>query len=338
MAERVLVVCPQGLLLVSERGELLSRRGWEGELREVLKCFIDGEVREEERAFAVLSKATATTSPRLSAALGLPLKRDVPLPPTDWAGEDIRRGLIELTRERSLEMWRREGAIMMATGALKDLQKASNILKERVVYWAQGHLPLGEDLDEDDILRRVSEGALGEVPDGERGVLKALGEEVGRLEGLEEALKEFIKREMERTCPNMSAVATPVLGAQLITLAGGLDRLSRFPSSTVQLLGAESGFFRFLKEGGRPPKHGAIFQHPLVQSAKPWNRGRVARALSGKITIAARIDAAGGENMGEELREDLKRRVEEIERAHPSPPRREGRGRKERKGRGRRKS
>jgi len=69
-----------------------------------------------------------------------------------------------------------------------------------------------------------------------------------------------------------------------------MERLATMPASTVQLLGAEKALFRFKKEGGKPPKHGVIFQHPLINKASRKNRGKIARILAAKIAIAAKMN------------------------------------------------
>ncbi|MEM2386081.1 MAG: C/D box methylation guide ribonucleoprotein complex aNOP56 subunit, partial [Candidatus Bathyarchaeia archaeon] len=69
-----------------------------------------------------------------------------------------------------------------------------------------------------------------------------------------------------------------------------------------------------------PPKHGIIFQHPYLHEAKKWQRGKIARALAGKLAIAARTDVFGGRYIGEELKADLEKRVEEIRQKYAEPP------------------
>jgi len=92
------------------------------------------------------------------------------------------------------------------------------------------------------------------------------------------------------------------------------------PASTIQVLGAEKALFRSLKTGSRPPKHGIIFQHPYLHDAKKWQRGKIARAMAGKIAIAARADLFGGRFIGDELRAELEKRVEEIKEKYAEPP------------------
>ena len=91
------------------------------------------------------------------------------------------------------------------------------------------------------------------------------------------------------------------------------------PASTIQVLGAEKALFRSLKTGTRPPKHGIIFQHSFLREAKRWQRGKIARALAGKLAIAARTDAFGGRFIGEDLKIDLEKRVEEILEKYAQP-------------------
>jgi nucleolar protein 56 len=92
------------------------------------------------------------------------------------------------------------------------------------------------------------------------------------------------------------------------------------PASTIQVLGAEKALFRALKTGTRPPKHGLLFQHALIHEASRWQRGKVSRALAGKIAIAARIDAYGGKFAGLELKAGLEKRVKEIQEKYAEPP------------------
>jgi nucleolar protein 56 len=116
----------------------------------------------------------------------------------------------------------------------------------------------------------------------------------------------------------------------LISLAGGLERLASLPSSTVQLLGAEKAMFRHLKSGKRPPKHGIIFQHPEIHRSPYWQRGKIARALAGKILIAAKVDQYGGEFCGDRLNEEFAARVENIKKRYPEAPKKPQKSSKQR--------
>jgi nucleolar protein 56 len=95
------------------------------------------------------------------------------------------------------------------------------------------------------------------------------------------------------------------------------------PASTLQVLGAEKALFRSLRTGARPPKHGVIFQNTAIHQSPRWQRGKIARALSGKLSIASRVDAFEGEFIGEKLRQDVSKKVDEIKERYkiaPPPP------------------
>jgi nucleolar protein 56 len=96
--------------------------------------------------------------------------------------------------------------------------------------------------------------------------------------------------------------------------------LAKRPASTIQVLGAEKALFRSLKTGTRPPKHGLIFQHTLLHDAKRWQRGKIARAVAGKLAIAARADAFGRRSIGDELKAEMEKRIDEIHKKYEQPP------------------
>lgn len=118
-----------------------------------------------------------------------------------------------------------------------------------------------------------------------------------------------LEESMKETAPNTLAVAGSLVGAKLIAIAGSLKRLSEFPASTVQLLGAEKALFRHLKTGARCPKHGVILQHPLLAKAKRNMRGKTARMLADKISIASKVDYFKGEFVGDDLRKKLEAKL-----------------------------
>jgi len=122
-----------------------------------------------------------------------------------------------------------------------------------------------------------------------------------------------------------------MLTARLIALAGGLVSLAKMPASTIQVLGAEKALFRALKTGSRPPKHGIIYQDMSIHDAKRWQRGKISRALAGKVAIAARTDAFSNRYIGDVLKADLEKRVNEIKEKYAKPPPREERRRRRRK-------
>jgi len=162
---------------------------------------------------------------------------------------------------------------------------------------------MGADFDEDDIE-----------------TIRDLSASIMELYKARRKLDGYVDKLMGEVAPNIKMLAGSSLGARLISLAGGLESISRMPASTIQILGAEKALFRSMKTGALPPKHGAIFQHQDIHQALRWQRGKIARALSGKIAIAARVDAFKGKFMGERLKMELDARLKEIKAKYPHPP------------------
>ncbi|MHA1667315.1 MAG: C/D box methylation guide ribonucleoprotein complex aNOP56 subunit [Candidatus Heimdallarchaeaceae archaeon] len=133
-------------------------------------------------------------------------------------------------------------------------------------------------------------------------------------------LEAWIENEIDLIAPNMKAVAGSAITARMISLAGGLKDLAMKPASTIQLLGAEKALFRALKTGAKPPKHGIIFQMPELHSCSWWQRGNIARAIAGRLTIAARVDAFQGEYIGDKLRNEVDKKISEIKEKYKEPP------------------
>ncbi len=133
-------------------------------------------------------------------------------------------------------------------------------------------------------------------------------------------LAEYIDEAMKEVAPNIRELVGSLLGARLINLAGGLLKLALLPASTIQVLGAEKALFRALRTGGKPPKHGVIFQFPEIFRAPRWQRGKIARALAAKLAIAAKADAFTGNFIAPKLKEELMKRIQEIKTLYAKPP------------------
>lgn len=149
-------------------------------------------------------------------------------------------------------------------------------------------------------------------------IMNSYAKSIHELQKSRKNIEEYIDSKMESIAPNLRLLVGPTLGAKLISHAGGLKRLAMYPSSTVQIMGAEKALFRHLKSGDRPPKYGLIYQHPQVRGAKWWNRGKVARMLAGMISLAVRRDVFT-KTFDENASEEFKLKVEEIEKNNPFP-------------------
>ena len=150
-------------------------------------------------------------------------------------------------------------------------------------------------------------------------ILKKIANEVLSQSELRRILADYIENTMEVVAPNVKHILTALVGARLISKAGSLSRLAFSSASTIQVLGAEKALFRALQSGARPPKHGLLFQHPMVHSAPKWQRGKIARAVASKVAIAARIDLYRHSGKDESILNKLEHRISEIKEKYKEP-------------------
>ena len=268
---------------------------------------------------------------------------------------------------------KRDLFVAQAISALDDVNKTLNLFASRIREWYSLHFPEMDELvdEHEDFVRIVSKvGHRGrmsvevlrdlgldeelaeklasaakrsmgaDMTEFDLAAIRLLSDAALQLYDVRRGLEKYIDEAMMEVAPNIRGLVGPLLGARLIALAGGLSKLAALPASTIQVLGAEKALFRALRTGGRPPKHGVIFQHPAIHRSPRWQRGKIARALAAKLAIAARIDAFTGEYKADELKEQLEQRIKEIKTLYAKPPRKPSapprRGRERRKRRRRR--
>ncbi|MCS7385916.1 MAG: C/D box methylation guide ribonucleoprotein complex aNOP56 subunit [archaeon GB-1867-005] len=250
---------------------------------------------------------------------------------------------------------KRDLLIAHAVNAIDDLNKSINLLVSRLREWYGVHFPELNDLvrDHSSFIRLVSSLGLrrnfteenliklgfpesrarkissiasasvgADIAEMDIEPIMRISSIINEMYRMRDELENYIEQTMDEVAPNIKGLVGALIGARLIALAGGLEELSRLPASTIQVLGAEKALFRALRSGAKPPKHGVIFQYPEIHRSPRWQRGKIARALAGKLAIAARVDAFTGTYIADELKEDLRKRIEEIKKLYAKPPKR----------------
>lgn len=268
----------------------------------------------------------------------------------DWTHR-VSMELTKLKVRKAAE--KRDALVVQAIQTLDDVDRTVNLFMGRIREWYGLHFPeldrlvekhetyarlvanlgLREDftanLLEKEGLPKAKAEQLADVAgksmganleERDLGQVQTLCRDTLQLFGSRQRLEGYMDSLMEEVAPNVKTIAGSLLGARLIALTGSLANLARLPASTVQVLGAEKALFRSLKTGSRPPKHGIIFQHTLIHEAKRWQRGKIARAIAGKLAIAARTDAYSGKYVGDNLKASLDRRIKEIQEKYAEPP------------------
>uniref|UniRef100_A0A8C8S9R8 Nucleolar protein 56 n=1 Tax=Pelusios castaneus TaxID=367368 RepID=A0A8C8S9R8_9SAUR len=150
--------------------------------------------------------------------------------------------------------------------------------------------------------------------------IESFSSRVISLSEYRKGLQEYLRSKMSQVAPSLSALIGEVVGARLISHAGSLTNLAKYPASTVQILGAEKALFRALKTRGNTPKYGLIFHSTFIGRAAARNKGRISRYLANKCTIASRIDCFSDvptSVFGDKLREQVEERLAFYETGEP---------------------
>ncbi|WP_295617406.1 NOP5/NOP56 family protein [uncultured Methanobrevibacter sp.] len=230
--------------------------------------------------------------------------------------------------------------LIQAINSVDDIDESISKLVERIRDWYTIYFPeldtvsnneayikliaeseSREDIIEnfnDQLIESIEDSAGADIEEDDLIILKSFAESIYSFQKSRKELEVYIDSKMEAIAPNLRDLLGASLGAKLIAHIGSIKRLATYPASVIQIMGAEKAIFRHLKTGERPPKHGLIFQHPSVRGAKWWNRGKVARNLALKITLAVRKDVFSGE-YDPSIAEDYLNKVEQIEKENPFP-------------------
>ncbi|KKY15034.1 putative pre-rrna processing nucleolar protein [Phaeomoniella chlamydospora] len=237
--------------------------------------------------------------------------------------------------------------IIQAIAILDQLDKAINTFSMRVREWYSWHFPelvkivsdnqkyarvalfvkdkktLSEDSlhdlaslvgDDEDVAKAIIHAAqtsMGQdIGDSDMENVTHFAERVVSLTDYRKTLHTYLVSKMGVVAPNLSALIGDIVGARLISHAGSLTNLSKYPASTVQILGAEKALFRALKTKGNTPKYGLLYHSSFIGRAGQKNKGRISRFLANKCSIASRIDNFS-ETPSTIFGEALKKQVEE---------------------------
>jgi len=247
--------------------------------------------------------------------------------------------------------------VVQAVGLLDDLDKEVNTYAMRVKEWYGWHFPemaklvndnvhyakivrlcrartsmkdLAEDITEimDDelgakTLISTAEISMGtEVDEADMDRIAELADQVVELSAYRARLADYLRSRMQAIAPNLTMLVGELVGARLVQHAGSMMNLAKHPASTVQILGAEKALFRALKTKHDTPKYGLIYHASLIGQAPPKHKGKIARVLAAKCSLACRVDALGeadGPTIGIECRAKVEARLRQLEGGAAAP-------------------
>jgi len=240
--------------------------------------------------------------------------------------------------------------IIQAIALMEDLDKELNTYMMRVKEWYGWHFPEMQKIVKDNVayakvvvqmkrrgnapqcdfssildeetekmvkdVAAVSMGA--DIADEDIDNVTLLAHEAVELQDYRNQLSEYLRVRMEAIAPNLTLMVGELVGAKLVSKAGSLIQLAKHPASTVQLLGAEKALFKALKARQETPKYGLIYGASLVGVAPKQHKGKIARVLAAKCSLAARIDsfteaAQPNDDAAVNFREAVERRLTQLD-------------------------
>jgi nucleolar protein 58 len=170
---------------------------------------------------------------------------------------------------------------------------------------------LTEEIEKD--VKEAAEISMGtEINETDEKYISNLATQIVELAEYRESLSEYLKNRMNAIAPNLTVMLGELVGARLISHAGSLVNLAKYPASTVQILGAEKALFKAIRTKHNTPKYGLIYQASLVSQAPAKVKGKISRTLASKCSLCIRVDALGEEEnaeMGVQSREFVEKRI-----------------------------
>lgn len=238
---------------------------------------------------------------------------------------------IQLSGEK-IRGLKKDKVIMQVVGIVDEMDNVLNSLSERLREWYGLHFPellkeikthekfaeiVGkygsrENIEDSEIEKLVA-GSVGmDFSEEDSKNVKLFSKTILDMKETRERMVRYLEDMCRETIPNLSAVGGSLLAARLLALAGGLEKMAKMPSSTIQILGAEKALFRHLKGKGKAPKYGVLFGHQLIQNAPKPLKGKVARVISSKLSLAAKMDFYSKKKEGEKMRKDVEKKVDSL--------------------------
>ncbi|KRX14966.1 Nucleolar protein 58 [Trichinella nelsoni] len=180
---------------------------------------------------------------------------------------------------------------------------------------------LSEDLQKK--VKKMSLHSLGtEISTTDLKSIKLLCKQIIEISKYRTELGNYLRARMFSLAPNLASLTGEIIGARLIARAGSLLGLSKMSASTIQIIGAEKALFRAIKTKRDTPKYGLIYHAQIISTVPQKLKGKVARMLANKATLAVRYDALsehtddGDMNiLGLEQRAILEKRIKALETA-----------------------
>ncbi|MEN2496173.1 MAG: snoRNP complex protein nop56 [Marteilia pararefringens] len=170
----------------------------------------------------------------------------------------------------------------------------------------------------DEICQKANYSVGGDINDDDLHMISQLTSCVNKMQLYRVSLKQYVSDKLSNCCPNLQHIVGDHVASNFLTKAGNLQKLSKLPASTLQILGAEKALFKAIKSKGKTPKYGYIFNSSYITKAAAKYKGKIARLLANKCAIAIRMDRfhkCRKPIFGEALKQRLEEQAGEVESA-----------------------
>ncbi|MEA3229412.1 MAG: hypothetical protein U9P44_00710 [archaeon] len=238
---------------------------------------------------------------------------------------------ISMTKDSIKEASTEDRRIVSAITTIDELESAANTLAIKLKEWYGLYFPelletvksneklaaiISRNADRDTISEENAKNSIGgDFSPDDITPMQNYAQLIHQIYLSKTELENYVMEKSRQVMPNTSELINPMLAARLLAEAKNLKKLSSFPSSTIQIMGAQKALFRHMKNMGGSPKHGLIFQSPLVNQAPRKLRGKIARMLASKLSISLKMDYFDKKlKGGKKLKEDLDRRLDGMDR------------------------
>jgi nucleolar protein 56 len=173
---------------------------------------------------------------------------------------------------------------------------------------------LDQDKDKAEAILNAAKISMGQdITDEDLEMIQTLAGRVADSADYRRVLTNSMDDKMGTVAPNLQQILGTHVAARLIQHAGSLTNLSKYPASTLQILGAEKALFRALKTKSATPKYGLLYQSSFIGRANPKIKGRISRYLANKCSMASRIDNFSEKPtsaFGEAFKKQIEQRLE----------------------------
>jgi nucleolar protein 56 len=124
-------------------------------------------------------------------------------------------------------------------------------------------------------------------------IVMAFAKRTASLAAYRKQLSNYLGSRMNQVAPNLAALIGDTVGARLISKAGSLTNLSKYPASTVQILGAEKALFRALKTKGNTPKYNKCSIASRIDNFSETPTSKFGEALKRQVDERIEFYASG---------------------------------------------